>query len=47
MNAHQVSLVNEWIAKCKLGWIACDTVPEALVLEKDLREEWLPQLNLV
>lgn len=47
MTAQQIALVNEWIAECELGWIACDTRPEALILEKNLRDEWLPELNLV
>uniref|UniRef100_UPI003F490F93 GIY-YIG nuclease family protein n=1 Tax=Paenarthrobacter ureafaciens TaxID=37931 RepID=UPI003F490F93 len=47
MTAQQIALVNDWIAECQLGWIACDTRPEALILEKNLRDEWLPELNLV
>lgn len=47
MNAHQIALVNEWIAECELGWIACDKASEARAWEKELRDEWLPQLNLV
>lgn len=47
MTVEQVSVVNQWLAGCELGWIRCHGVEEAHDWELSLRGEWLPPLNLV
>jgi hypothetical protein len=46
MNNEQVSVVNEWLGGCELGWVECDDARQAHALEVALRGEWLPSLNI-
>lgn len=47
MNVEHITVVNQWLAACELGWIECDSPEEAHAWELSLRDEWLPPLNLV
>lgn len=46
MKVEQVAVINQWLASCELGWIKCDSIKEAHDWELNLRDEWLPPLNL-
>ncbi len=45
MTVSQVSVVNDWLGGCEIGWIECASASEAHALETALRAEWLPPLN--
>jgi hypothetical protein len=46
MTPEQVSVVNEWLVSCELGWTECASAREAHELEVALRSDWLPPLNI-
>jgi len=37
--------VRAWIVGCVVAWIECDSVAEAVQLESDMKDEWLPPLT--
>lgn len=40
-----VHLVNEWIRRCDIAWLECDSAVDARRLEKLLHAEWMPPLS--
>lgn len=47
MTTDEVAIVNEWLARCELGWMECPSPESAHDLETALRREWLPPLNRI
>ena len=47
MTPDQTAVANQWLAQCEVGWIVCASGMEAENLERALRAEWLPPLNLI
>jgi hypothetical protein len=47
MTPEEIAVVNDWLSDCELGWIECPTAVAARSLEKHLRGEWMPPLNIV
>ncbi|TFB71884.1 GIY-YIG nuclease family protein [Cryobacterium glaciale] len=47
MTDAEITLVNEWLTACELGWRECATGPAAHDLEVKLRSEWTPPLNIL
>ncbi len=45
LSAAEVTVVNAWIDRLELAWIACPTPADALGLEKRLKVEWRPPLT--
>lgn len=46
MTQEQVQMVNDWLLNCDVAWLECENVAAANVLERRLREEWMPPINL-
>lgn len=47
MTPAQVEVVNDWLDRCQVAWLSCADATEAGDLERRLRAEYLPRLNLV
>lgn len=45
LDAEQLAAVRAWIVGCVVAWIECDSVAEAVQLESDMKDEWLPPLT--
>lgn len=46
MTNEQIEVVNAWLRGCEIAWVECATAREADELERRLRKEWMPPINL-
>lgn len=44
-SSKDVRIVNEWIQRCEVAWIECDSHEDAVKLERVMKREWLPPLT--
>ena len=47
MTDEQIAVVNRWFERAEVTWVECDTKADADALERRLRSDWLPTLNLM
>ena len=45
MTSDQVSTINEWIRELEVTWLALPTPADAVELERQLLQEWMPPLS--
>ena len=46
MTQEQVDVVTDWLRGCEIAWLVCDNTNAADLLERQLRESWMPPINL-
>lgn len=46
MTPNQVQVVNDWLHTCDITWLERENVAAADELERRLRKEWMPPINL-
>jgi GIY-YIG catalytic domain len=47
MTAEEIAVVSAWFAKASLTWVECADAEAADRLERSLRADWMPELNLI